>query len=97
MALAAGPTGAGLLASLHTDGACFHPTCWSLLLGGAFELVSCPHYLGEVVLYAGLVAATAGQRATVWLMLLWVVSSLLGAAVVGVVGALHAVPELRIL
>lgn len=44
--------------------------------GGAFELVSCPHYLGEVVLYVGLVAATAGRRATAWLMLLWVVSGL---------------------
>jgi hypothetical protein len=37
--------------------------------------VSCPHYLGEVVIYAGLVAALAGRRTTAWLMLLWVVSA----------------------
>ena len=43
--------------------------------GGAFELVSCPHYLGEVVIYAGLVLVEAGRRTTAWLMLLWVVSS----------------------
>lgn len=42
--------------------------------GGAFELVSCPHYLGEVVIYAGLAVALAGRRVTAWLMLLWVVS-----------------------
>ncbi|KAI7841967.1 hypothetical protein COHA_004494 [Chlorella ohadii] len=48
--------------------------------GGAFELVSCPHYLGEVVIYAGLALALAGQRVTAWLMLLWVVSNLSLAA-----------------
>ncbi len=37
--------------------------------------MSCPHYLGEVVIYAGLaLVACAGLRATAWLMLLWVVS-----------------------
>jgi hypothetical protein len=36
--------------------------------------VSSPHYLGEVVIYGGLVLAVAGQRSTAWLMLLWVVS-----------------------
>ena len=44
------------------------------LAGGGFELVSCPHYLGEVVIYAGLVLVQAWCRATTWLMLLWVVS-----------------------
>lgn len=51
------------------------PSC----AGGAFELVSCPHYLGEVVIYAGLALALAGQRVTAWLMLLWVVSRGRGA------------------
>jgi len=43
--------------------------------GGGFELVSCPHYLGEVVIYCGLaLVAEGGRRVTAWLMLLWVVS-----------------------
>lgn len=49
--------------------------------GGAFELVSCPHYLGEVIIYAGLaLAAQGGRRSTAWLMLLWVVTNLSLAA-----------------
>lgn len=37
--------------------------------------MSCPHYLGEVVIYAGLaLVAVGGRRTTAWLMLLWVVS-----------------------
>ena len=49
--------------------------------GGGFEAVSCPHYLGEVVIYAGLVAALAGRRTTAWLMLLWVVRAAQRSAV----------------
>ncbi|PSC71218.1 Polyprenol reductase 2 [Micractinium conductrix] len=49
--------------------------------GGAFELVSCPHYLGEVVIYAGLaLVAGGGRRVTAWLMLLWVLTNLSLAA-----------------
>ena len=41
--------------------------------GGAFELVSCPHYLAEIVIYAGL-ALVAGRRQLLpWLVLAWVV------------------------
>lgn len=48
--------------------------------GGAFELVSCPHYLGEVVIYAGLVGASGGRLPAPWLMLLWVGTNLALAA-----------------
>ncbi len=41
--------------------------------GGLFELVSCPHYLGEVVIYAGL-ALLCWPSTKPLLMLLWVVS-----------------------
>ena len=58
---------------------CGLPRC----AGGAFELVSCPHYLGEVVIYAGLALALAGQRLTAWLMLLWVVSPAEGQGLLG--------------
>ncbi|KAI3435865.1 hypothetical protein D9Q98_001923 [Chlorella vulgaris] len=55
-------------------------TTYMIPRGGAFELVSSPHYLGEVVIYGGLVLAVAGQRSTTWLMLLWVVTNLSLAA-----------------
>ena len=42
--------------------------------GGLFELVSCPHYLGEVIVYLGLVLLTEGRRGDAWMMLSWVVS-----------------------
>jgi hypothetical protein len=45
--------------------------------GGLFELVSCPHYLAEVVIYCGLVLATGGQLLPL-LMLVWVVSHAAG-------------------
>lgn len=37
--------------------------------------MSCPHYLGEMVIYAGLAAVAGpggGRRVTAWLMLVWV-------------------------
>lgn len=53
--------------------------------------MSCPHYLGEVVIYAGLaLVAGAGRRTTAWLMLLWVVSGWLTTGG-GMQGA-HAAP-----
>lgn len=41
--------------------------------GGLFELVSCPHYLAEIVIYLGLLIASGGQLMPL-LMLVWVVS-----------------------
>ena len=44
------------------------------LSGGPFHWVSCPHYLGEIVIYAGL-ALLAGQELPLTLLILcWVVS-----------------------
>eukprot|EP00798_Chlamydomonas_sp_ICE-L_P012253 gene12253-15398_t len=48
-------------------------TFYQIPRGGMFELVSCPHYLGEVVIYAGLMLIMRGQLNSV-LMLCWVVS-----------------------
>jgi 3-oxo-5-alpha-steroid 4-dehydrogenase 3 len=50
---------------------------YSIPVGGAFEWVSCPHYAGEVVIYAGLTLLTWPNAANVPLMLGWVVSALL--------------------
>jgi hypothetical protein len=38
-----------------------------------FEVVSCPHYLGEIIVYLGLVILTGGAQVNAWLMLAWVV------------------------
>ena len=43
--------------------------------GGAFELVSCPHYLAEILIYCGLLAAAGAREPAGWLMLAWVVST----------------------
>lgn len=43
--------------------------------GGAFELVSCPHYLGEIVIYLGLAILTGTRVVGPWMMVAWVVSS----------------------
>ncbi len=43
--------------------------------GGAFELVSCPHYFAEIVIYGGFVVLLGAQSTTVWLIFLWVVSA----------------------
>ena len=49
-------------------------TAYRIPRGGLFELVSCPHYLGEVVVYCGIVLLTGGRLLNAWLMLAWVVS-----------------------
>lgn len=43
--------------------------------GGAFTLVSCPHYLAEIIIYIGLVVIQQGRGHT-WLILAWVVANL---------------------
>lgn len=45
-----------------------------LFAGWAFELVSCPHYLGEMVIYLGLALMLDSRRIIAWLPLIWVVS-----------------------
>jgi 3-oxo-5-alpha-steroid 4-dehydrogenase 3 len=44
--------------------------------GGAFTLVSCPHYLAEIIIYIGLVIIQQGRRGNMWLVLAWVVANL---------------------
>lgn len=42
--------------------------------GGAFRLVSCPHYAAEILIYLGLAAVVGPQNAAPWWMVAWVVS-----------------------
>ncbi|GMI83562.1 Polyprenol reductase 2 [Hibiscus trionum] len=44
--------------------------------GDWFEIVSCPHYLAEIVIYVGLVVASGGTDMTIWLLLAFVVENL---------------------
>ena len=48
--------------------------------GDWFDYVSCPHYLAEIVIYAGILVASGGLDATVWLLFLFVVANLIFAA-----------------
>ncbi|KAL0914167.1 hypothetical protein M5K25_017677 [Dendrobium thyrsiflorum] len=48
--------------------------------GDWFEYVSCAHYLGEIVIYAGILLASGGFDPTVWLLFFFVVSNLVFAA-----------------
>ncbi|GAV73308.1 Steroid_dh domain-containing protein [Cephalotus follicularis] len=48
--------------------------------GDWFEIVSCPHYLAEIVIYAGLLIASGGSDLTVWLLIGFVVANLVLAA-----------------
>ncbi|CAL5230065.1 g13518 [Coccomyxa viridis] len=48
--------------------------------GGAFTLVSCPHYLGEIVIYFGLALILGDSNVCIWIVLAWVVSNLMLAA-----------------
>jgi protein-S-isoprenylcysteine O-methyltransferase Ste14 len=43
--------------------------------GGAFRWVSCPHYLGEMVIYLGLTLLLDMRRPLSYLPFFWVVSS----------------------
>ena len=44
--------------------------------GGPFNFVSCPHYLGEIVIYTGLALLTGPELPLTVLILCWVVSLL---------------------
>ncbi|CAN6451809.1 unnamed protein product [Victoria cruziana] len=48
--------------------------------GDWFDLVSCPHYLAEVVIYAGILIANEGSDFTVWLLFVFVVANLVFVA-----------------
>ncbi|KAK4747766.1 hypothetical protein SAY87_014352 [Trapa incisa] len=48
--------------------------------GDWFEIVSCPHYLAEIVIYAGLVVASGGTDLTILLLFGFVVANLAFAA-----------------
>ncbi|KAJ0009748.1 hypothetical protein Pint_34815 [Pistacia integerrima] len=48
--------------------------------GDWFEIVSSPHYLAEIVIYAGLLVASGGTDLTIWLLFGFVVANLVFAA-----------------
>ncbi|XP_027353881.1 polyprenol reductase 2 [Abrus precatorius] len=48
--------------------------------GDWFEIVSSPHYLSEIVIYASFVVATGGSNLTIWLLFVFVVANLTFAA-----------------
>ncbi|GMY05636.1 polyprenol reductase 2-like isoform X1 [Fagus crenata] len=48
--------------------------------GDWFESVSSPHYLAEIVIYAGLLVASGGTDLTIWLLFGFVVANLVFAA-----------------
>lgn len=48
--------------------------------GGAFELVSCPHYLAEILIYTGIAFILGKFSIISWLPLLWVMANLSLAA-----------------
>ncbi len=47
---------------------------YSIPRGGAFELVSCPHYLGEIVIYGGLMILLGCDNYLSYVIFTWVVS-----------------------
>eukprot|EP00884_Botryococcus_braunii_P002399 jgi/Botrbrau1/1215/Bobra.0163s0023.1 len=53
---------------------------YAIPTGGGFLLVSSPHYLGEMVIYFGLVLVTGIHRLLPWIIFAWVVINLLLAA-----------------
>ncbi|KAF5198719.1 Polyprenol reductase [Thalictrum thalictroides] len=48
--------------------------------GDWFEIVSCPHYLAEIVIYGGLLITSGGSDLTIWLLFGFVVVNLVFAA-----------------
>ncbi|KAI3502300.1 hypothetical protein L1887_30334 [Cichorium endivia] len=57
--------------------------------GDWFEYVSSPHYTAEVVVYAGLVAASGGADLSLWLLFAFVVANLVFAAMETQIWYLH--------
>ncbi|GLJ16228.1 hypothetical protein SUGI_0272240 [Cryptomeria japonica] len=69
-----------ILGSLRTENQ-EESTDYFIPYGDWFEIVSCPHYLAEIVIYAGVLIATGGLDLTVWLLFGFVVANLTFAAV----------------
>ncbi|XP_058080016.1 polyprenol reductase 2-like isoform X1 [Magnolia sinica] len=55
-------------------------TEYAIPRGDWFEIVSSPHYLAEIVIYAGILVASGGSDLTIWLLFTFVVSNLVFAA-----------------
>lgn len=64
-----------VLASLgrKTRGSGSRASPYKIPRGGAFELVSCPHYLAEIIVYIGLSCYQIGHNTRPWLIVIWVV------------------------
>lgn len=61
-----------LLAALRLRPAGAPPAQYSIPRGGWFELVSCPHYLCEVLIYLSLALIPGGRMPALWLQFVWV-------------------------
>lgn len=48
--------------------------------GDWFEMVSCPHYLSEIIIYGGILIASGGWDLTIWLLFSFVVVNLVFSA-----------------
>jgi 3-oxo-5-alpha-steroid 4-dehydrogenase len=59
------------------------------LAGGGFDYVSCPHFLGEIILYGGLLLVTGREMVLPWLVFAWVVS--LSHRMLGLPSRMHPV------
>jgi len=66
-----------LLSRLTPGGKRDGPVRYRIPRGGAFDLVSCPHYLAEIVIYLGLAIMEGEATVKPWCMVAWVVSRLL--------------------
>lgn len=69
---------------------------YSIPHGGMFSLVSCPHYLAEIVIYLGL-WVMSGLQMNQALMLAWVVSDPVCCLVFGLIFAWHTLGHTLIL
>ncbi len=74
------PTGAGNMTCISKRQVAMLLRKCPALPGGIFELVSCPHYFAEIVIYGGFVVLLGAQSTTIWLVFLWVVSAVTKSA-----------------